>query len=116
MTSREQRIQAGAKQHVDLIHANLGNPEIIVQLTKMIGERGEPLQVEDLAAAGGWTLTEVQTELDRHPGLDWEDDGTSPASGSRFATPRMYIPSVTGSFTASAPATCCSSRSASARA
>ena len=36
---------------------------------------GEPITVEQLAAAGGWSTADVRAEAARNPGMDWDDAG-----------------------------------------
>ena len=49
-------------------------PGLIPQLARLLAA-GEPVTVEQVAAAGGWTPDEVQAALDRHPRVDYEPDG-----------------------------------------
>lgn len=62
---REEQIETGASQLVALIHTNMPIPELPFQLNRMVTDRGTPVTVEELASAGGWSVQEVQEELDR---------------------------------------------------
>lgn len=70
-----EQIQAGVRKLVGVINANLGMPDMVPQLMRLLADGGEPVSVEQLAAAGGWPVEEVQAELARQPGVDWDDDG-----------------------------------------
>lgn len=71
----EDQIQAGVQKLTGVVTANLGMTDMYVRLWRLLADRGEPVSVVQLAAAGGWPVAEVQAELDRQPGLDWRDDG-----------------------------------------
>lgn len=49
-------------------------PDLVPQLQRLLAV-GEPVAVERLADAGGWRVGEVQAELARHAGTDWDDHG-----------------------------------------
>jgi alkylmercury lyase len=62
-------------QHlVTLVRAQFGLPDLMLHLTRLLAA-GQPVTIEEAAAAGGWTVDELRTELARHPGVDWADDG-----------------------------------------
>lgn len=68
-------ISQDVQRLVDLIRAQFGLPDLIPHLTRLLAASGEPVTVEQAAEAGGWTAQQVRTELARHPGVDWADDG-----------------------------------------
>src|SRR5882724_1155378 len=49
-------------------------PDLIPQLARLLAG-GEPVSVQQVATAGGWTPEQVQAALDRHPRVDFEEDG-----------------------------------------
>jgi len=49
-------------------------PDLIPQLARLLAA-GEPVSVQQVATAGGWTPEQVQAALDRHPRVDYEQDG-----------------------------------------
>jgi len=59
---------------VTLVRAQFGLPDLLLHLTRLLAA-GQSVSVEDAAAAGGWTVDQLRTELARHPGVDWDDDG-----------------------------------------
>lgn len=59
---------------VTMIRAQFGLPNLPVHLTRLLAA-GEPVTVERAAAAGGWSVAALRTELARHPGTDWDDEG-----------------------------------------
>lgn len=71
----EEQIQAGVQRLTGVVTANLGMPDMFVRLWRLLVDGGEPVTVARLAAAGGWPVEDVQVELDRQPGVDWDDDG-----------------------------------------
>lgn len=71
----DEQIQAGVQKLTGVVNANLGMPDMFVQLWRLLADHGEPVTVEQVAKTGGWPLEEVQAELARQPGVDWADDG-----------------------------------------
>jgi alkylmercury lyase len=57
-----------------LIRAQFGLPGLIPELTRLLAD-GEPVTVEQAAAAGGWTVEQLRAELSRHPSIDRDDAG-----------------------------------------
>lgn len=57
-----------------LIRAQFGLPDLVLHLTRLLAA-GDPVTVEQAAAAGGWSAAEVRAELARHPSTDWDKDG-----------------------------------------
>jgi alkylmercury lyase len=49
-------------------------PDLIPQLARLLAA-GEPVSVEQVATAGGWTPEQVQAALVRHPRVDFAEDG-----------------------------------------
>src|SRR5882757_2612395 len=49
-------------------------PDLIPRLARLLAG-GEPVTVEQIAAAGGWTVEQVQVALARHPRVDYDPDG-----------------------------------------
>jgi alkylmercury lyase len=49
-------------------------PGLVPVLARLLAE-GEPVTIEEVSAAGGWTPDQVAPALDRHPGVDREADG-----------------------------------------
>lgn len=64
----------GAQRLVSLIRAQLGLPDLIAHLVRLLAS-GQPVTVEQVAEAGGWTAGQVRAELARHRGVDWAEDG-----------------------------------------
>jgi hypothetical protein len=56
---------------VTLIRAQFGLPDLIAQLARLLFTTGQPVTIDQAAAAGGWTADQVRAELSRHPGVDW---------------------------------------------
>ena len=63
---------ADAQRLVELVRAQFGLPDLVLQLARLLAA-GQPVTVEEAAAAGGWTIDELRTELAHHPGVDWDD-------------------------------------------
>ncbi|WP_020389682.1 organomercurial lyase MerB [Kribbella catacumbae] len=59
---------------VTLVQAQFGLPDLMPHLTRLLAA-GQPVTIQQAAAAGGWQDHELRAELDRHPGVDWDDDG-----------------------------------------
>lgn len=68
-------ITRDAQRLVALIRAQFGLPDLLARLTRLLAANGEPVTVDQAAAAGGWTPEQVRAELARHPGVDWTEDG-----------------------------------------
>lgn len=68
-------IERDAQHLVTLIRKQLVRPEIIVRLWRLLVEYGEPVTIEQLAMAGGWSVDEVQAVLAAQPGTDFDEDG-----------------------------------------
>ncbi|TDO44720.1 alkylmercury lyase [Kribbella sp. VKM Ac-2527] len=67
--------QAAEAQHlVKLMRAQFGLPDLMLHLTRLLAV-GQPVTVDEVAAAGGWTVDQLRTELARHPSVEWDDDG-----------------------------------------
>lgn len=93
MDKREEQIQAGARRLVALIHTNMTIPGLPFQLNRMVAERGAPVAVEELAAAGGWSVQEVHEELDREfwQGMERDERGRLTGFGMTLhATPHAF--------------------------
>jgi alkylmercury lyase len=65
---------AEIQQLVNLVHAQFALPDLVLHLTRLLAA-GHPVTVEQAAAAGNWTVDKLRAELDRHPGVDWDDNG-----------------------------------------
>jgi alkylmercury lyase len=59
-----------------------------------LSDAGKPVTVEHAAETGGWTVEQVRTELARHPGVDWTDDGRIVGFGATLRpTPHRFTTS-----------------------
>lgn len=72
---QEAEIETGASELVALIHTNMPFPDLALQLNRMAAERGAPVTVEELAAAGGWSVQESKPSWTASFGKAWS--GTS---------------------------------------
>ncbi|MEU0094859.1 organomercurial lyase MerB [Kribbella sp. NPDC006257] len=63
-----------AQRLVALVRAQFGLPDLVLHLTWLLAA-GQPVSVDEAAAAGGWTVEQLRTELARHPGVAWDNDG-----------------------------------------
>jgi alkylmercury lyase len=71
--------------------------DIIPHLVRLLAD-GEPVRVDRVAAASGWTAAEVRAELARHPGVDWDDDGRIAGFGLTLQpTPHTFTFDTSGS-------------------
>jgi alkylmercury lyase len=87
MISQDARTLAG------LIRAQFGLHRLLPHLVRLLSAAGEPVTIEHTAASGGWTVRQVRTELDRHPGVDWHTDGRIVGFGATLRpTPHRFIP------------------------
>ncbi len=59
-------------ERVASIRAKLDEPDLIPALIRLLAA-GEPVHVERLAAAGGWSVKEVQRGLARQSGVEWDE-------------------------------------------
>jgi alkylmercury lyase len=81
---------AEVERTVSFFRQQLGLPDLVPSLYRLLAD-GEPVSLERAAAAGGWRVQEVQAELYRHPGVDWEDDGRIAGFGLTLrATPHSF--------------------------
>ena len=88
----EEQIQAGVQKLTGIVNANMGMPDMFVRLWRLLVKVGEPVSVEQVAAAGGLPVQDVQAELDRQPGVDWADDGRVAGFGLTLQpTPHAFI-------------------------
>lgn len=67
-------IAADAHHLAELIRDQFRPHQLVPQLYRMLA-KGQPVTIDQIANEGGWTPDEVRAELDRHPGLDWDDTG-----------------------------------------
>lgn len=63
-----------ARHLADLIRLQFKLHELLPQLYRMLSA-GQPVTVDQVAAAGGWTPDQVRAKLNRHPGVDLDDNG-----------------------------------------
>lgn len=49
-------------------------PGLVPVLARLLAA-GEPVTLEQTAEAGGWPADQVRQALERHPGVDWHQDG-----------------------------------------
>ena len=64
-----------AQRLVALINAQFNPPDLLLHSARLLADTEEPITVERVAAAGGWSVDAVRAELARHPGVDWDDEG-----------------------------------------
>lgn len=57
-----------------LIRLQFGIPDLLPHLYRLLAA-GQPVSIEQIAAAGGRSSDEVRRELGRHPGLDYDEHG-----------------------------------------
>jgi len=48
--------------------------ELLPHLARLLAE-GQPLSLDRLAAASGWSVEQVRRALNRHPSVEWDDQG-----------------------------------------
>jgi alkylmercury lyase len=81
---------AEVQRTVSFFRQQLGLPDLVPRLYRLLAD-GPPVSVERVAAAGGWRVEQVQAELDRHPGVDWENDGQIAGFGlTLHTTPHKF--------------------------
>lgn len=64
---------AEADRLVGLVRAQFGLTDLVVHIGRLLADTGRPATLDELAAAGGWTREQLTAELDRHPGVDYDD-------------------------------------------
>ncbi|SDU76576.1 organomercurial lyase MerB [Jiangella alkaliphila] len=64
-----------ARHLVSLIRRQFGLTDLPLHIGRQLLTAGEPVTVDQVATAGGWTIEQLSTELRKHPGVDWTDDG-----------------------------------------
>lgn len=67
-------IAVHARHLADLIREQFQLHQLVPLVYRMLAD-GTPVTLDQIAAHGGWSAAQVRAELDRHPGLDWDDAG-----------------------------------------
>ncbi len=62
------------QRNVAAIRAQFGTFQPFPQLVRLLAE-GEPVAVERLAAAGGWSVDQTRADLAGHPSVEWDGQG-----------------------------------------
>lgn len=75
--STEAELNAAAQEFTRGFRMYLDMPDLPVHFARLLAETREPVRLEDLAAAGGWSAEEVEAELRRDlwRGIHWSDGG-----------------------------------------
>jgi alkylmercury lyase len=75
--SREAELDAAAEEFTRGMRKYLSMPDLPIHFMRLLAATREPVRLKDLAAAGGWSVGEVEAELRRDlwRGIHWSDDG-----------------------------------------